>query len=355
MAALIHHLGRFGHGNAVACPEGTPLAEKCRSGGVEVYNVRMRNSLDIPSILKLARITSTYGPDVVHLHTSRAHFLGAWSSWISSPPVTIVTRRMSHPPKRPALTRFLYTRMVGRVVAISSGVKEALLSAGIPGERIEVIHSGIDFDRFDPNRDGSASREALGLPGDWKIVGIVASLVPVKGHKWLFSAMEEVLRRFPGTCLLVVGDGPIRTELESAAARTSLAGHVVFTGRSDQVPELLAAMDVLILPSLAEGLGVSILEGMAMGLPVVGTDVGGIPESIRDGVNGFLIPPGDASAIAERLIWLFDNPGPAERMGQAGRALVEQKFTSSIMARRNEDLYVRLLSKAQIHHKRDVK
>lgn len=343
--ALIHHLRQWGYKNGIICPERSVLARRCRSDGYEVFGVRMRNSMDFLSIIRLAKIMKAYAPDVVHMHASKAHFLGAWAVWLAgSSCVVVVTRRMDYKLRRALLMRFYYSRLVDRVVAISSGVKRSLESSGIQPKYIEVIHDGVDLRLFDLKHDGASIRENLGIPVEARVMGVIAALIERKGHKYLLMAMPKVLRKFPDAILLVIGDGPKRRELESIVSRIGIARHIIFTGWIQRISEVLAAMDLLLLPSLAEGLGVSLIEGMAMGLPVIGTTAGGIPDMIHDQVNGFLVPPRDPDAIAKRALQLLRDPELSARMGRAGRTLVQEEFSSSIMARRNEALYLRLLA-----------
>jgi glycosyltransferase involved in cell wall biosynthesis len=173
---------------------------------------------------------------------------------------------------------------------------------------------------------------------------VVSALVPRKCHSVLLDAWPAVRARVPWARLLVAGDGPLRARLEQQAAEMGLTESVTFLGQVTDVRDVLAAVDVLVLPSRKEGLGVSILEGMAMGVPVVASAVGGIPDAVRDGVNGFLVPPEDPAAIAVRIADVLGDPALAERLGRAGREIAGAEFTVEQMGRRYENLYRRLLS-----------
>jgi len=350
---LLSHLNHKKFINAVACPDDSDLSVRCRSRGIETFSVRMRHYLDIFSIIRLVKITRFYGPDVVHMHTSRAHCLGALALKLGRlSAVSVVTRRMDYPLKRARLMRVLYNRMVDRVVAISSGAKKGLEVSGVKSEVIKIIHSGVDLHRFDPAYDKKNARETLKIAPDAKVLGVVAALIRRKGHCYLLESMVKITREFPSALLLVVGEGPLRGELVRLAEGAGIAKNVWFTGHTEKIQEILEAVDVLVLPSLAEGLGVSILEGMAMGLPVVASAVGGIPDAVRDGENGFLAPVRDPDAIAERVLCLLKDPRLAIEMGKRGRAIVEQDFSSIGMTKQYETLYCNLIQRRTNKEKR---
>lgn len=342
--ALMDHLRQNDFTNAIACPDNSVIAKTCLGDGYKIFEVRMRNSVDILSIMKLAKVMKAFTPDIVHMHASKAHFLGLWAVWLARMEcVTVVTRRMDYKLRKAFFMRFSYSWKIDKVVAISKGVQNALEASGVKKDQIEVIHSGIDLSPFDKENNGNAIRKGFGIQTDAKVIGIVGSLVKRKGHKYTLLAMPEILRTIPNVMLLIAGDGPKRGELEDAAKYLGIDKHVIFMGRTERIPEVLAGLDLLLLPSWAEGLGISILEGMAMNLPIIGTTVGGIPDAVHDQVNGFLVPPRDSGAIAKRSIQILTDTELSARMGREGRALVQEQFSASLMAERNRALYFRLL------------
>lgn len=345
---LTHYLNARGHQTLLACPPGSESARRGREDDFDIRILPMRNSLDLAALVRLARLMLREKVDVVHFHTARAHKLGVWAARFAKVPVVVVTRRMDYALGRHFITDILYRRLVDRVIAISKGVEKVLLTAGIPKEKVEVVVDGIDVDKFNPARSGDEMRRSLGIPQDVPVVGINATLTQRKGHHYFLRAAREVIRELPRTHFLIAGDGPLRGELEVLVRRLGLAGRVIFTGHRDDVVDVLAAFDVLVLTSVYEGLGVAILEGMAMGKPIVASRVGGIPESTREGVNGFLVPPRDYQAVADRIRQLLKDRSMAARMGKEGRKIVEEEFSSRVMARQNESVYYEVLRSKRI-------
>jgi glycosyltransferase involved in cell wall biosynthesis len=179
---------------------------------------------------------------------------------------------------------------------------------------------------YGPGEGREPVRRALGLDAAAPVVGVVGRLEAQKGHTYLLDAWPDVRRDFPGARLLVVGDGALRAELEARALGPGLHGSVTFTGFRADVPRVLAALDVLVLPSLYEGMPLTVIEASAMGLPVVATAVDGTPEVVRDGETGRLVPPARPAALADALRALLADPARARAMGRAGRAHVLARF-----------------------------
>ncbi|MBN2432594.1 MAG: glycosyltransferase family 4 protein [Acidobacteria bacterium] len=343
VAALVAYLAGCGHRNVVGCPGDSRLAGWCRQKGVPAIAVSMRHDLDVAAIRAIRRALRDQRPNIVHMHTARAHALGALAHLLAGRlAVMVVTRRMDYRLRHPRLNRPLYNRLVDHVVAISSGARAGLLASGVREDHMEIIHSSVDTHRFVPVDSGPARKQWGLAPAD-RVAGVVGTLVPRKCHSVLLDAWPAVRARVPAARLLVAGDGPLRARLEQQAVDLSLTGSVIFLGQVADIRDVLASLDVLVLPSRKEGLGVSILEGMAMGVPVVASAVGGIPDAVRDGVNGFLVPPEEPAALAERLADVLTDPALAGRFGRAGREIVCAEFTVEQMGRRYEELYRRLL------------
>jgi glycosyltransferase involved in cell wall biosynthesis len=341
---LLGHLIRRGYANTVVSPQGGALLERCRSDGLQTYGVRMRHYADALSVVRLAWIFRRHSPDVIHMHSSTAHFLGVFARRLAlSPAAAVFTRRMDYRLRRAPLMRLPYLHLTDRVVAISQGVRRALVDSGVPDRHIEVIRSSVDVDHFRPVHGMRAERGPLGISEAAPLLGVVAGLIPRKGHRYLFEAMPRILKGLPDAVLLVVGEGPLRGDLERLAMTLGISKSVRFAGRIEDVRFALACLDVLVLPSVAEGLGVSLLEGLAMGLPLVGSSVGGIPDVVRDDVTGYLVPPREPAALAGRILTILADPGLRLRMGKAGRRLAEAEFSREAMGLRYEALYRELL------------
>lgn len=209
---------------------------------------------------------------------------------------------------------------------------------GFPQAKVRVIANGVDLQRFQKTPDGRALREELDIPASVPLVGIVAALRSEKNHQLLLDAMRLVRRSVPQAHLLIVGDGPERPRLEAHAGALGIASTVHFCGTRSDVPALLSLLDVFVLTSHNEANPVSILEAMAVGKPVVATNVGSVKETVAHAKTGYLVTPGDADETAHRIASLLLNPLGARAMGAAGRTIVADHWSLDAMVRGYEDL-----------------
>jgi len=334
---LVRHLARRGFENLLGAAPGSALSSTLPAGDAEFLPLAIRNHLDVRAALALSRWISERAPDVVHFHTSRAHAMSLFLP--GSAARSLVTRRMDYALRRGWRTRLLYNRRVAAVAAISEEVRRQLLAAGVEAGRVRVIHSGVEVPDALPGPAGrAAARSRFGANGEI-VIAVVAALERRKGQDVLLEALSRVRRERSRFLCLLSGDGSERAALEARAANLGLDASVRFLGYRPQVADLLAAADVFVMPSRKEGLGVAILEAMAMALPVVASAVGGIPESVEDGRSGILVPPDDPEALAAAFVHLARGPEEARAMGRRGRERVLTHFTMAGMAGRYADLY----------------
>jgi sugar transferase (PEP-CTERM/EpsH1 system associated) len=218
-------------------------------------------------------------------------------------------------------------------IAVSESLKRLTSqTVGLPAERITVIYNGVDVSKFSRSATTDGSQREVH-------VGCVGTLRPVKGHSYLIEALALAHPSAPDVCLSLIGDGPLYQELNDLKQRLGLNGSVSLLGHRDDVHELLKQFDVFALPSLSEGISNALLEAMAVGLPVIATNVGGNPEVVQHGVTGLLVPPQDSRAFADALLQMLNNPESRRAMGRKGRERIEAHFSLSAMARRYEQIY----------------
>jgi glycosyltransferase involved in cell wall biosynthesis len=243
---------------------------------------------------------------------------------------------MDYPIRRGWYDRYLYNRSVDGVIAISQPIAALLVEGGVSSEKIRLIHSGVDPEpfRIPPPLDGDTSAP---------VIGTAAVLEERKGHRFLLQAAAELKRQGHRLSYRIAGDGSQKGELEALARRLGLQEEVVFLGFVSDVPAFLASLDIFVLPSLFEGLGVAALEAMAAARPVVASGVGGLRELVADGETGLLVPAGDAAALARAIARLVSERERARKMGANGRSRVEKYFTMEQMAKKNEGYYYELL------------
>jgi glycosyltransferase involved in cell wall biosynthesis len=284
-------------------------------------------------------------PDILHNHMYRAELVGTRAAialgeighrrpYVVS---TVHSSRIRSEEDRDMLR--ILTPHMDQLIAVSTMIEAKLEQEGRTGAPIRRIYNGVDLSRYDHTEPCCTLPEEYGMEPGSQIVGVVARLEPEKGHPTLLEAWPAVLRSVPDAYLLIVGEGSRRAALETLARQLRIAHRVVFTGRRDDVPSVTAALDVAVLPSYREAQGLSILEALALSRPVVASNVGGIPEMITDGVNGLLVPPHDADALAAAIVRLLTDHPFADTLGRAGHDMVHDRFCIDLMVDAVQAIY----------------
>jgi len=300
------------------------------------------------NIIRLFRLLRKEKPDIIHTHGYFASVIGRLAAKKAGIP-TIITHVHStywEYKKRHILIERYLSRCTHKIICCSEAVRNFVTDhEKIKEEKTAVIYNGVDEERFSPVQDPPSARARLGIDRGSPVVGTVSSLTPHKGQECLIQAAAKIRETHPSAKFLIVGDGPLRRSLEEQAQRLSLQSSLIFTGARRDIPELLSLIDIFALPSSSrEGLGIAIIEAMAMEKPTVASNIGGIPEAVLDGETGLLVRPGDSEALAKAIIELIDDPGRAKAMGKKGRDRFAQKFTGKRMLSSIEDLYLDLTS-----------
>ncbi len=328
---------------------GGPLKSLLDTGGVRVHILQKQPGLDWRIVPKLMRVIQTESPDIVHTHNFTASTWGRIAAKLCRVPVLVATEHnvLIHESPFHRFVRKWLSRYTGRIIGVSEKVVQSHIRGDrIHAERYSTIYNGIDLDCYAAHPTVAATADSLNryfLPERGKVVGIVASLTSQKGHPYFLRAARRVLETVPTTTFLIVGDGPLRAELEGLSKELGLEGRVVFTGLRSDVPLLLAHMDLFVLSSLWEGMPMAVLEAMAAGKPVVATSVGGLDEVVLEGSTGYLVPPGDENALAAAITALLRDDKLREKMGSEGRHRVLQCFTTQLMVTKTEHIYESLL------------
>lgn len=331
---------------------GGPLEAEFRAvPGVEVVDLRRKGKYDVSPLGRVASLLRARRVAIVQPFLTPATFFGLLPALLVGTPVKIVTERCGVRRDRQAGYK-LYrnvedrlTRFADAVVPNSLAGRDLLLQRGIPAEKIRVIYNGVNLERLkaDPARV-AAIRTRLGVPPGGEVVGILASLTPAKDHQTFLRAAALVSRERPDLRWAIVGDGPLRPRLETLASEVGLADRVVFFGYQRQVADFLAACDLLVSSSRDnEGLSNSILEAMALGVPVVATDVGGNRELVEDRVTGYLVPTEDPGALARAIGTALADAATRRALAERARRLVASRFSLASMVGAYERLYGNLL------------
>jgi glycosyltransferase involved in cell wall biosynthesis len=309
------------------------LGHRMREEGVNVVAFHRRPGLDVGIAWRMAAEIRARTLDVVHAHQYTPFFYGSIAASLSrAQPRVIFTEHGRHfpdvvSPKRWIVNRVLFDRLADDVNAVCEFSARALRDKdGFVRRTIEVIPNGVDLRRY-AAVDRTTSRVALGLDAERRYVAAIARFHPVKDHRTLLNGFAEVSRARPDVDLLLVGDGPLRPDLERLCGELSIADRVHFMGIRDDVASILRASDVFALTSVSEAASITLLEAMASELPVVVTAVGGNPEIVRDGTDGLLVPRRSSAGVTRALLRILGDAAMAAAMGRAGAERVRAKFT----------------------------
>ncbi len=314
-----------------------PLQAQFEQLGIELFDFRRRWAFDPLPFLKLYRVMRQRRIDIVQTTLFWADFIGATAAKCAGVPVILSWETVSHEGD-PYHNNFqrrngyrLAMKCVDLIIAVSQEVKESLICRRhLPAEKIRVIHYGVDLEQFRPNGRAPrlAKRQEIGAQPEHFLIGIVARLEPWKGHRYFIEAFAEIAPRFPEANVILVGEGSLRSALEQMTREKNLQGRLSFLGVRKDVAQLVNCLDLFVLPSLpGEGLPNVLLEAMACRIPVIATRVGGVPELVRDGQNGYLVPPGDADALRATLVRALSDRARLQEIARAGRATVEENFS----------------------------
>ena len=352
VVGLVRHYDRERIEPHVCClTERGALAEEIEAMGAPLEVLAARGDRELVLFPRLVRYLRRVRPHVVHTHLWTPHLYGRVAGRTAGVPVVVCTEHSLSPWKshRQIWMDRVTCRWADMIVCVSEAVRqERIERERLPMEKLRTIYNFHEGKSYREPRDGTEARREFGIPDDSPVVGIVARLDPVKALDILFAALAEARKVLPRIRLLVIGDGPMRKELERLADTLGLADSVIFTGFRGDVPRLLWAIDVGVLCSHREGLSTALLEYMSARKPVVATNVGGNPEVVVGGVTGLLVPEGEVQRLAAALTEVLTHPQRARAMGEAGKARVDALFSAEPIVRQIEALYAELLARKGI-------
>jgi glycosyltransferase involved in cell wall biosynthesis len=299
----------------------------------------MLSPIDLRAIVTLRKLMKDRGVRLVHTHSS----VDSWVATLAAKSLALPVVRSRHVSIPISRLRGLIYRFADRIITSGEMVRGVVRAAGVRAEKIVSIPAGVDIRRFHAGVSGQSVRDELGLTGP--VVGLVAMLRGSKGHQFFLEAAREVLRAVPETSFLIVGDGIGYRDVRARVSEMGLEQAVIMTGFRRDIPQIMAALDVLVLPSIKSEASPQVIpQALAVGTAVVATTVGGSPEIIRDGETGCLVPPADSHALAQAILSLLRDPSRARAMAKAGQALVHARYTIEEMMARMVRVYRELLS-----------
>jgi sugar transferase (PEP-CTERM/EpsH1 system associated) len=325
------------------------LEDEAEKMSVPVYReLKKVEAWDRSLAFRMRSLCRKLNIDIVHTHNFLPYFYAGIGAKLAGTPGLVHTVHSNIRKKQPHLIRAerWLSRFTDRIVSDSEKVNHELVHRDdISQDKIDIILNGIDTNRFRPDIKGDKIRAELDIPAEAPIIGTVARLARVKDIPTLLQAFQYLHVDAPKAHLVIVGDGPDRGDLEKAAGELGIAGFTHFLGNRNDTYELLPSIDVFVLPSLSEGLSLTILEALSSERPVIATDVGGNPEIIVDGENGLLIPVGKPEILAEKITDFLLNKAFAISCGRAGREKVKRIFSLQVMVDRYEDVFADVLTR----------
>jgi glycosyltransferase involved in cell wall biosynthesis len=336
-------LKQKGYRMLLAAPESSQIFREANKLDIETFPVSFTRNAFFSSIFKIIRIINQEPVNIISTHSSRDSWPASIAARISSKkPMLVRTRHMSHPIRNTFYNRFLYASLPYKIVCTGEAIKTELnKTLHVPIDKIISIPSGIDLTRFDKTKyNRVAFRQKLNVQENEVIIAVIALLIEYKGHQYLVDAIDKIRDTQPLIKVWFIGDGPLSDTLARMIQAKHLENRIQQLGFRDNIPEILAATDLTVLPSIGtEGVPQVLTQSAAMELPIIATDVGAVSEIVQDGVNGFLIPPKDSNAIAAKIAELATHSELRYQMGLAGRKIAMANFSLTKMLNKIESVY----------------
>ncbi len=334
---LIKGLSRYGITNILVSPKGSEISKRVNLFLYKNYEVSYKGDLDVSLLPKLVFILKKERPDLIHVHSRKGADIwgGIGAKFLNIP--SIITRRVDNP--EPFFWARLKYSLYKRVVVISSGIKKVLKEEGVDPKKIVVIPSGIDFKEYQKKCVKDWFIKEFELSEDNLVIGMIAQFIPRKGHRLLINGIPRIIKKHPEVRFLFLGKGPLEPKIKRMVKDRGLSKFVRFGGFREDINKIIPCLYMVVHPAYMEGLGVSLLQASAAGIPIIATDVGGIPEVVLHNFNGYLISPNSVDDIVDKILYLIENRELAKKMGQNGRSLVKKKFSVDKMVSSYINLY----------------
>lgn len=351
---IIEHLDQNWFRPLVACLYGgdSPIGDDLRKMGIPVYDLKMNKKWRLDSLWRLYKLLHTKDITIMHSSLFHANMAARLVGTLAHTPIIITWRQnINIGSNFRDFTNKLTSSLDDHVVAVSENTRQVELRAtGVPQDKVSVVHNCIDVARYELTKslDRNKIRAGLDISKDAFLLGAVGRLHHQKGLFFLLDALLKIKNSIEQVELLFIGEGDLKNDLEAHAESIGVSGLTKFTGPRTDIPEILRAFDIFVLPSLWEGLPLALLEAMASGLPVIATDVGGIPEVVIDRETGLLIQPSNSQAIADAVLLLYNDRNLRIRLANAGSAFVYAQFSAQTLVKDLDTVYKHLLSQKKM-------
>lgn len=323
------------------------LADEFRNNGIPVESFKLSSRLDLIGLLKIVRFLREHKFDIMHTHLIDADIYGFLAAKFAGVKVIVSTKHNPDDFRKTQSPAILLDSFIAnhthKIIAVSCAVRDFLIKyQKIKPEKIEVIYNGIDIEKFTPKKEKQQAKIALNLKPENFIIGCIARFNAQKGHKYLIEAIPNIIANIHDVHFIFAGIGPLSDTIRKQAEMLKILDKITFLGLRTDIAAILNAMDIFVLPSLWEGLGIVLLEAQAAGVPVVASKVDGIMEVVQDNKTGVLVLPEDSEQIAQAIISLIKHPDMAKSYGMTGRQYVTQNFSIEQMTKKIESLYLNI-------------
>ncbi len=343
MTYLHEALTRNSFSSIVVCQPKSAIEKYCEEKNLPTFSVKMRSEADLCAALRIARFCKDNNISIVHAHSGHAVAIGELVKILCSRVKLVVSRRVQVSTNKNFISRLKYSNnLIEKIICVSDGVKNVLISDGINSDKLITIHSGIEIGKFSGFESAINIKERYNILPDEVLVGTVSAFSNEKDYPTFLRAAREVLRKRNYVKFLALGDGILLNEMKELAKHLDIEEHFIFAGFHSNVGEFLNSFDIYASSSVREGLGTSILDAQTCGLPVVAAKTGGIPEIIKHESNGFLFQPRNFNEMANYLDLLISNKALRARCGAKGKEDVKE-FSIENTIRKNIALYNELI------------
>ncbi|MFN8005878.1 MAG: glycosyltransferase [Terriglobia bacterium] len=326
-----------------AIPANGLLRTRIASLKLPLHPVAMRGEGDPLAISRLYFLARRWRPDVIHAHDARTLGLASVLKSLGVRSRIVAHRRVIFPIKDNPFSKRKYREAADCIIAVSAYIRELLRNYGVSPERIRVVYDSLELPRSLPEDARNRARRDLGLGPEALVIGCVGHFSPEKGHIDLIKGFFRIQAQLPEARLILIGDGPLREEYRKLIAQLDLSKKIFLPGFVENLQDFFAAMDLFVFPSLSEGLGSVLLKAMSYRVPVIASQVGGIPEIVVDGVTGFLFPPGDPVAMADRVLYALGDMNQLRRCKENATRRLNDDFSVVKMSEATAQIYSNVL------------
>ncbi len=344
IAYLLEGMKEKGYQTALVCPTKSSLEKFCHENSIPCIPIKIFGEMDFVAGFRISRICKRHNYNMLHLHSGHALAIGIWARLFNSKLKLVASRRVDYHIKKNLFSQLKYkSHFVDKIVCISHAIENVLIQDGVQQDKLVTIHSGIDLNKFSNISRPENFKRDLGVAENKILIGTIAALSGQKDYPNLLNAAKIVVEQNDKVMFCAVGDGPQRRKIIKMASELVLMNRFIFTGFREDAGKFLKLFDIFVLASQKEGLGTSILDAQAIGLPVIACAVGGIPEIISDGENGLLVPPKHEQRLAEAILQLVNDAQLRKKLGQNAKTSVKQ-FDINRTIKKNIELYQEILT-----------